>query len=63
MTGHYPNMEKEVLIKARSLTVHIVNITSLARHKNDASVYTVCLFPKHFMVRMTIPVLKELKRG
>ena len=56
-------MEKEVLIKARSLTVHIVNITSLARHKNDASVYTVCLFHKHFMVRMTIHVLKELKRG
>ena len=27
LTGHYPSMENEVLIKARSLTVHIVNIT------------------------------------
>ena len=27
LTGHYPSMEKEVLIKARSLTAHVVNIT------------------------------------
>ena len=27
LISHYPSMEKEVLIKARSLTVHVVNIT------------------------------------